>query len=157
MQFEGLLFSSIGSRTDFHDNSDNTNATQEVRAYWVALAKESNIPIRCVHFLASSELCKHNAAARASNKELVRAKTVFSFDYSIFPLGDTNTQQLMPLLLSPIQNPESRQTLPGIAFIDYARRYQVPALDEGFADIIPVEFRFRGTEDEKKLWSQYWI
>ncbi|KAI2788570.1 hypothetical protein POX_e06589 [Penicillium oxalicum] len=103
---------------------DNTNATQEVRAYWVALAKESNIPIRCVHFLASSELCKHNAAARASNKEL---------------------------------NPESRQTLPGIAFIDYARRYQVPTLDEGFADIIPVEFRFRGTEDEKKLWSQYWI
>ncbi|KAF7715498.1 Uncharacterized protein PECH_007022 [Penicillium ucsense] len=103
---------------------DNTNATQEVRAYWIALAKEFKIPIRCVHFLSSPELCKHNAAARASNKEL---------------------------------NPEARQTLPGIAFIDYARRYQPPSLEEGFEDITPVEFRFKGTEEEKKLWSQYWI
>lgn len=55
------------------------------------------------------------------------------------------------------QNPEARQSLPAIAFADYGRRYQAPALDEGFEDIIPVEFQFKGTEEEKKLWAQYWV
>lgn len=55
------------------------------------------------------------------------------------------------------QNPEARQSLPGIAFGDYARRYRAPTLEEGFEDIIPVEFQFKGTEEEKKLWGQYWV
>ncbi|KAL4808536.1 polynucleotide kinase 3 phosphatase-domain-containing protein [Aspergillus unguis] len=54
-------------------------------------------------------------------------------------------------------NPESRTLLPGIAFGDYLRRFQEPTLSEGFQDIIRVDFRFRGDEDAKKVWGQYWI
>lgn len=61
---------------------------------------------------------------------------------------------LIPWIL---QNPEARKSLPGIAFGDYGRRYQAPTLEEGFEDIIPIEFEFTGTEEEKKLWGQYWV
>jgi bifunctional polynucleotide phosphatase/kinase len=57
----------------------------------------------------------------------------------------------------PNQNPESRNSLPGIAFGDFARRFRAPTLNEGFDDIIPVEFTFRGSEEEKGLWSQHWV
>ena len=50
---------------------DNTNANEETRAYWVELAKEFNVPIRCVQFISTPDLCRHNNAVRASNKELV--------------------------------------------------------------------------------------
>ncbi|KAJ5367368.1 Polynucleotide kinase 3 phosphatase [Penicillium brevicompactum] len=103
---------------------DNTNANEETRAYWVELAKEFNVPIRCVQFISTPDLCRHNNAVRASNKEL---------------------------------NPESRTSLPGIAFGDFGRRFSAPKLDEGFDDIIPVEFQFRGSKEAKELWGQYWI
>jgi hypothetical protein len=57
----------------------------------------------------------------------------------------------------PNQNPESRTSLPGIAFGDFARRFRAPTLDEGFDDIIPVEFQFHGSEEAKGLWGQYWV
>ncbi|KAJ5142000.1 hypothetical protein N7526_002995 [Penicillium atrosanguineum] len=103
---------------------DNTNANIETREYWTSLAKELNVPIRCVQFISTSELCKHNNAVRASNKEL---------------------------------NPESRTSLPGIAFGDFGRRFQEPTLGEGFEDIIPVKFQFVGNEEARKLWGQFWI
>ncbi|KAJ6044595.1 hypothetical protein N7499_007097 [Penicillium canescens] len=103
---------------------DNTNADPETRAHWTSLAKELKVPIRCVQFISTPDLCKHNNAVRASNKEL---------------------------------NPESRTSLPGIAFGDFARRFKAPTLDEGFDDIIPVEFQFRGSDEAKALWGQYWI
>ncbi|KAJ5973898.1 hypothetical protein N7481_011108 [Penicillium waksmanii] len=56
-----------------------------------------------------------------------------------------------------ILNPESRASLPGIAFADYKRRYQEPTLDEGFEDIHPVPFRFVGDEEAKRIWGQYWV
>lgn len=55
------------------------------------------------------------------------------------------------------QNPESRTLVPGIAFGDFARRFREPSLDEGFQDIVRVEFRFQGSDEAKKLWGQYWI
>ncbi|OQD70035.1 hypothetical protein PENDEC_c027G02805 [Penicillium decumbens] len=103
---------------------DNTNANVETREYWISLAKDLNVPIRCVHFFSTPELCRHNNAVRASNKEL---------------------------------NPESRTSLPGIAFGDFGRRFQEPTLDEGFEDIIPVKFQFQGTEEARKLWGQFWV
>lgn len=72
--------------------ADNTNANQETRAYWTALAKEFNVPIRCIHFLSPPELCKHNNAVRASNKEMVRTETNFS---SCEPCG-ANTDNPVP-------------------------------------------------------------
>ncbi|KAJ5670298.1 Polynucleotide kinase 3 phosphatase [Penicillium maclennaniae] len=49
---------------------DNTNASIETRGYWIALAKELNVPIRCIQFISTPDLCKHNNAVRASNKEM---------------------------------------------------------------------------------------
>lgn len=46
---------------------DNTNAEPEVRAKWVALARKSGVPIRCVHFTAPPYLCLHNSTVRALN------------------------------------------------------------------------------------------
>ncbi|KAL2864600.1 putative DNA 3'-phosphatase Tpp1 [Aspergillus lucknowensis] len=103
---------------------DNTNADPETRAQWIDVAKEYSVPIRCVYFSASQEICKHNNAVRAANKNL---------------------------------NPESRTLLPGIAFRDFLRRFKEPTLSEGFQDIIRVDFQFRGDEDAKKLWGQYWV
>ncbi|KAJ6092963.1 hypothetical protein N7486_008252 [Penicillium sp. IBT 16267x] len=54
-------------------------------------------------------------------------------------------------------NPEARTSLPGIAFGDFGRRFKEPRVDEGFEDIVSVEFRFEGTEDERKTWAQYWV
>ncbi|KAK5796732.1 hypothetical protein VI817_006016 [Penicillium citrinum] len=54
-------------------------------------------------------------------------------------------------------NPESRTSLPGIAFGDFKRRYREPTLEEGFEDIHPVPFRFVGDEAAKEIWSQYWV
>lgn len=53
------------------NEKDNTNADPETRAHWTTLAKDLKIPIRCVLFLTSPELCKHNNAARAVNRTLV--------------------------------------------------------------------------------------
>ncbi|GKZ20638.1 hypothetical protein AbraIFM66951_005366 [Aspergillus brasiliensis] len=103
---------------------DNTNADPETRSHWVEVAKEYNVPIRCVYFTASPALCRHNNAVRAANQTL---------------------------------NRESRTLLPGIAFGDFLRRFKEPSMEEGFKDIIRVEFRFRGDEDAKRLWGQYWV
>lgn len=120
---------------------DNTNADPETRAHWTSLAKELNIPIRCVQFISTPDLCRHNNAVRASNKELVCIGNIhltLSHSYSN-------------------QNPESRTSLPGIAFGDFGRRFRAPTLHEGFDDIIPVEFQFHGNEEAKSIWGQYWV
>ncbi|PYH46094.1 putative DNA 3'-phosphatase Tpp1 [Aspergillus saccharolyticus JOP 1030-1] len=54
-------------------------------------------------------------------------------------------------------NPESRTLLPGIAFGDFLRRFKEPSMDEGFKDIIRVEFQFHGDDEAKRLWGQYWV
>ncbi|EHY55952.1 DNA kinase/phosphatase Pnk1 [Exophiala dermatitidis] len=104
---------------------DNTNADPETRSYWIKLAREFNVPIRCVHFTAPTRLAEHNDAVRALNP---------------------NTM-----------NPEKRTQLPGIAFASFIKRFQEPRLDEGFQDIYKVDFEFKGTEEQKKLWSRYWV
>ncbi|KAL4900573.1 hypothetical protein BDW74DRAFT_170757 [Aspergillus multicolor] len=103
---------------------DNTNADQDTRAQWIEVAKEFNVPIRCVYFSAPPALCKHNNAVRAANTSL---------------------------------NPESRTLVPGIAFGDFLKRFQEPTLAEGFQDILRVDFRFRGDDDARSLWKQYWV
>ena len=44
---------------------DNTNADEETRAVWVQLARKFAVPIRCIHFTASTQLCQHNDTIRA--------------------------------------------------------------------------------------------
>ncbi|KAI9643401.1 DNA kinase/phosphatase Pnk1 [Ciborinia camelliae] len=47
---------------------DNTNADRDVRSKWIALAAKHSVPIRCVHFLTSVQVCEHNDAVRALNE-----------------------------------------------------------------------------------------
>ncbi|KIV88376.1 polynucleotide kinase 3'-phosphatase [Exophiala mesophila] len=54
-------------------------------------------------------------------------------------------------------NPEARKMLPGIAFRSFLQRLQEPTLKEGFKDIYRVDFQFKGTDEQKKLWSRYWV
>jgi bifunctional polynucleotide phosphatase/kinase len=53
-------------------------------------------------------------------------------------------------------NPESRQILPGLAFNSFASRYQEPNTDEGFSEIVPINFSFDGTAEERKAWARFW-
>lgn len=58
--------------------------------------------------------------------------------------------------LNKSMNPESRESLPGLAFAGFTSRYKAPQLKEGFQDITEVPFKFRGTEEEYKIWGRYW-
>ncbi|KKZ64652.1 hypothetical protein EMCG_09434 [[Emmonsia] crescens] len=106
---------------------DNTNAGPETRAYWIELAKETKVPIRCIYLSTPPQICKHNDAVRAANPKIESI------------------------------NPESRSSLPGIAFGDFQRRFQEPTLSEGFQDITHVDFKFQGTPATKEVWGQYWV
>ncbi|ORY12270.1 polynucleotide kinase 3 phosphatase-domain-containing protein [Clohesyomyces aquaticus] len=61
------------------------------------------------------------------------------------------------LNLSPETNPEKRTILPKLAFTGFASRYRKPSLDEGFREIIEMDFKFEGSEEQKKMWGRYWV
>ncbi|OAL48864.1 PNK3P-domain-containing protein [Pyrenochaeta sp. DS3sAY3a] len=61
------------------------------------------------------------------------------------------------LNIGPETNPESRTILPKLAFTSFASRYRKPDLSEGFTDIVTTDFEFEGTEEQKALWSKYWL
>ncbi|KAI4236292.1 MAG: hypothetical protein LQ349_002629 [Xanthoria aureola] len=54
-------------------------------------------------------------------------------------------------------NPEKRVMLPHTAFSSFASRYKQPQVEEGFQDVVPVQFQFQGDEEQRKIWSRYWI
>ncbi|KAE9979636.1 hypothetical protein EG327_006934 [Venturia inaequalis] len=112
---------------------DNTNASREARAHWTKLAAKYKVPIRCIYFTAIDRLCRHNDAVRALNA------AVFNQD-----LGKT-------------LNPEDRTILPPVAFTSYRGRFEEPKLEEGFTDVFKVDFEFEGTEEQKAVWSKYWV
>jgi bifunctional polynucleotide phosphatase/kinase len=58
--------------------------------------------------------------------------------------------------LNPSLNPEKREILPGMAFRGFKSRFREPTTKEGFKEVVPVEFRFRGTEEEYGVWGKYW-
>lgn len=112
---------------------DNTNPDADGRAEWVRLARGaknggggSGVPIRCVWFRTPPALCEHNDAVRALN----RAAGL---------------------------NPEAREALPKLAFNSFTSRFREPrAKEEGFQDIVALDFQFRGTRDEYAVWGRYW-
>ncbi|OAP60962.1 polynucleotide kinase 3'-phosphatase [Fonsecaea erecta] len=79
-------------------------------------------------------------------------KSTFYWDV-LQPLGYERVNQD----ILKTMNPENRTQLPGIAFRSFAQRFQEPRLEEGFEDIYKVDFEFKGTEEQKKLWSRYWV
>ncbi|KAF3034070.1 hypothetical protein E8E12_004444 [Didymella heteroderae] len=54
-------------------------------------------------------------------------------------------------------NPENRTILPKLAFTSFASRFRAPKLEEGFKEIITVDFEFNGSDAQKELWRKYWI
>lgn len=53
-------------------------------------------------------------------------------------------------------NPEARTALPKLAFNGFSSRFKEPKVKEGFQDVIPIEFNFRGTKEEYEIWGRYW-
>ncbi|KAK3949580.1 PNK3P-domain-containing protein [Pseudoneurospora amorphoporcata] len=54
-------------------------------------------------------------------------------------------------------NPESRTSLPKLAFSGFNARFKEPKVKEGFQDVTEVDFKFRGTKEEYEIWGKYWI
>ena len=54
-------------------------------------------------------------------------------------------------------NPEKRDILPAVAFTGFKSRFKEPTAKEGFEEVIPVEFQFRGTDEEYGVWGRYWV
>ncbi|KAK1765385.1 polynucleotide kinase 3 phosphatase [Phialemonium atrogriseum] len=54
-------------------------------------------------------------------------------------------------------NPESRPSLPKLAFNGFSSRFKEPKLKEGFQEIVEVDFKFRGTKEEYEVWGRYWL
>lgn len=50
---------------------DNTNADVQARKYWIDLAKDAGVPIRCVFFTTPARIAEHNDNVRAMNVELM--------------------------------------------------------------------------------------
>ncbi|KNG52297.1 DNA kinase/phosphatase Pnk1 [Stemphylium lycopersici] len=61
------------------------------------------------------------------------------------------------LNIGPETNRESRTILPHVAFSGFGSRYREPKLSEGFVDILKTDFRFEGSDEQRRLWSKYWI
>ncbi|KAF3765333.1 PNK3P-domain-containing protein [Cryphonectria parasitica EP155] len=55
-------------------------------------------------------------------------------------------------------NPESRELVPKLAFNSFFSRFREPDADkEALDEVVPVEFKFRGTKDDYTRWSRYWV
>lgn len=56
-----------------------------------------------------------------------------------------------------VMNPEKRIMLPKVAFTGFLSRYREPKPEEGFQDITKVDFRFEGDEEQRTVWTRYWV
>ncbi|KAK3388743.1 PNK3P-domain-containing protein [Sordaria brevicollis] len=59
--------------------------------------------------------------------------------------------------LNKTLNPESRTSLPKLAFNGFNARFKEPKVKEGFEDVTEVDFKFRGTGEEYEIWGKYWV
>jgi len=53
-------------------------------------------------------------------------------------------------------NPESREILPQLAFNNFNAKFQEPKVSEGFEEVITIDFVPTGSEEDIRLWRQYW-
>lgn len=99
---------------------DNTNPARETRSLYIELARMRDIPVRCIWFTASEEVCVHNSNVRAS--------------------------------VDP-----TRKSLPKMAWSSYAANYQEPKVEEGFKEVLKVDFEpdLGGDERLKEKWFKF--
>ncbi|PFH49880.1 hypothetical protein AMATHDRAFT_4500 [Amanita thiersii Skay4041] len=105
---------------------DNTNASRYTRQFYVDIAKEYNVPIRCFHFTGSLDLAWHNNLYRALNQP--------------------------PSLAA---SKPKRELIPYAAFATYQKNFEEPTLDEGFSEIKKINWVFEGTDEERRYWSMW--
>ncbi|KAJ3565098.1 hypothetical protein NP233_g7866 [Leucocoprinus birnbaumii] len=105
---------------------DNTNRDAKTRKFYVDLAKEEKVPIRCFVFTGSIDLAWHNNLYRAFHR----------------PSRETEGEI-------------RRVLVPYGAFSGFQDQYEEPTKEEGFAEIRRVNWKFEGTEEEKRLWSMW--
>lgn len=105
---------------------DNTNRDTSTRKYYIDIAKEHDIPIRCFLFTGSIELAWHNNLYRA---------------YNLPP----NVAAKEP----------KRELVPYIGFTTFRDNYEEPRLIEGISEIKKVNWGFNGTEEERRCWSMW--
>ncbi|KAK6358849.1 hypothetical protein TWF696_000029 [Orbilia brochopaga] len=105
---------------------DSTNPSQEIRAVWKKLADKVGDVAFRCIYLTTPEKL-------CLHNDGVRA---FSSVASL--------------------NPEKREYVPSMAFLNYKSKFQEPQLNEGFKDITVVDFEFRGTDAEYEVWRRHW-
>ncbi|KAK0445376.1 polynucleotide kinase 3 phosphatase-domain-containing protein [Armillaria borealis] len=105
---------------------DNTNRDAKTRKYYIDIAKEARIPVRCFLFTGSIELAWHNNLYRAYN--------------------------LPP---SVKDREEPRDALPYFALTSFRDNYEAPEDEEGFTEIKTVNWRFEGTQQEERYWKMW--
>lgn len=54
-------------------------------------------------------------------------------------------------------NFEGRELVPKIAFNSYEKRFKQPLASEGFVEVIEHDFVFNGTEEDRAIWTKYWV
>ena len=101
---------------------------------------------RCFVFEGSESLAWHNNIYRAFNlSSSILEREVLSFRSEI---------KLLELLgLTPSQ--PSRDLVPFSAFLDFSAKYEEPAVAEGFSEIVKVQWRFQGSEEERERWNAW--
>jgi hypothetical protein len=90
---------------------------------------------------ASQRVCEHNNAVRAFNSEVSgRLNSALS---TMNPRGHLSAvdDERRPSQLTRQMNPERRTILPAVAFRAFATRYTPPRLEEGFQEVMELDFR----------------
>ncbi|KAF9580496.1 hypothetical protein BGW38_002841, partial [Lunasporangiospora selenospora] len=114
---------------------DNTNADKATRAPYIALAKKYNIPVRCFLFMVDKHLAVHNNYFRAFHRTLVELESPRPSDSA------TDSDQSASSSSTPKTRDEApRDRLSEMVFAGYTKRYQEPAIEEGFSEIKNINF-----------------
>ncbi|KAI9569087.1 polynucleotide kinase 3 phosphatase-domain-containing protein [Boletus coccyginus] len=104
---------------------DNTNRSTVTRKCYVDLAKKVGVRVRCFVFEGSIELAWHNNLYRAYNQP---------------PSNGTQPQ---------------REILPYQAFSSFRENYEEPRTNEGFSEVIKVNWVFEGDEEARQRWNMW--
>ncbi|XP_033227301.1 uncharacterized protein F21D5.5 isoform X3 [Belonocnema kinseyi] len=134
---------------------DNTNPDEISRLRYIEVGKKHNVPVRCFVMAMTKEHTKHNNKFRC--------------------LTDPNHQKISDMILHSYANVESQLIWRCLRFVKlllllclqlctffftnpqpYRKSYKMPNLEEGFAEIVKVNFvpKFE-TEEARKLYEMY--
>ena len=130
---------------------DNTNGDVDTRASWIKLARELEIPIRCVHFTASTRLCEHNDCVRALSSGL-----------GMNPEG----RRMLPAaafraFAQRFVEPDIGEGFQDVTRVKFMVRLTSPGssvfIVNCFLADICLNRQFQGTPEQRRAWSQYWV